>query len=159
MKKTILFLFSSWTIACSSGPAIKQTSVKKIKLDFTKCLVEDKGYNYLSISIPKGFKKKWEQSHGFCEYQFHYRDAVFYVSTDIYSGSRINIQNRFEIGIDTYARSRSLEPVDTIKEGGIQTDGRYWEEQILGSYVVGYANASATQVESFKRTINSVTKE
>jgi len=96
-------------------------------------------------------------NEGFCEYQLKYKDSlIFYVSSDIYSGSRINFKNTYAIGIDTYAKSRSLEPVDTIKNEGQQENGKYWLEYILGDVVVGYVNMPLSHEIKFKHMINTL---
>lgn len=132
---------------------------KFIKVDFSDCLIEDKKYRILSTKIPRSFKREYFNHHGFCEFRFTYPDSsVFYLSSDIYRGSRANFANVKTKNIDTYMVNRRLEPIDTIKNYGIQSDGKYWLEYILGDYVVGYSNASPKRKPEFDSAIESVTK-
>lgn len=129
------------------------------KLDFKDCLLEQKGYSALEVNIPRGYSLKKYNYHGFCEYRFKYRDSLFfYLSTEIYSGSNVNSVNRENIGIDTYAINRSMEPVDTIKNSGMQPNGNYWLEHILGGFVVGYSNVPSDRLQEFEHAVSSIKK-
>lgn len=157
MKNIIIFvLIFIFTAGCV--PSKKITSVT---LDFTKWIPEEYGYKYRYIRIDalKGHKlKKVEYKYdGWFEYQFLYKDeSVFFVSTNILEGSRLNSENLWDIGIKTLAISRSLEPVDTIKKEGVQKDGRYWSTYILGDVAVGYTNATKEKKEYFQQMLNSI---
>jgi hypothetical protein len=155
-KQVIIFSLFVFLVGCSIIPSSNR-KFKKVSLKFENCLVDDKNYQQLSVKLLKGYKLKKVEKEGFCEYRFKYKEsAYFYVSTDIYSGSYLNSKNRYNIGINTYAISRSLQPVDTILNSGIQEDGRLWKEYILGDLVVGYINCSVEIKPLFEESINSL---
>lgn len=148
-----LFIFF---MGCSIIPT-SNNKFKNVIINFENCLIDDKNYEKLSVKLLKGFKLKEVEKEGFCEYRFKYKQSTyFYITTDIYSGSYLNSKNRYNIGINTYAKSRSLHPVDTILNSGIQEDGRLWKEHILGDLVVGYINCSAEIKPLFEESINSL---
>ena len=64
--------------------------------------------------------------------------------------------NRRDIGINTYAINRNLEPIDTIRNSGIQPNGKHWLEHIMGGYVVGYANISSDNLVDFEKCLSSI---
>lgn len=125
------------------------------KLDFRNCLSDEKRYEQITIYIPKGFKKEKKEKHGFCEYRFNYTDkSVIYVSSDIYSGSSLNYGNLLNIGVNTYAKSRSLTLTDIIKSSGKNKD-LYWLEYVLGDIVIGYVNVPKNRKVEFDNVISS----
>lgn len=153
-----IFCVTFLLISCSSTLS-HSGKLKVKKMDFENCLPDKKGFNSLEINIPRGYSLKKYNYHGFCEYRFKYRDSLFfYLSTEIYSGSNVNSTNRKNLGIDTYAINRSLEPIDTIKNSGKQPNGSYWLEHILGGYVVGYSNVPPDRLKEFERAVLSVKK-
>lgn len=159
MKRIIIVLSVFLIISCSSV-SINNRGSKEINLDYTNCLVESKTYTNLRILIPDHFKSSSLNSHGYCENRFLYSDSsILYLSTNIYSGSDINWTNLESIGIDTYAKGRSLEPIDTIINQGVSRNGKFWKEYILGDYVVGYSNASFVKKKEFDDSILTIRKE
>lgn len=154
-------MFIALSVQNTFAQGKEHLKTKKVVLDFENCLLEDKGYRQIVISVPTGLKKrKLKDYHGYCEYHLKYKDgSVIFVSTNIYSGASVNIENRMLIGIDTYAKSRSIELVDTIKNTGQQKDGRYWLEYILGDVVVGYVNASIARRESYDKAISTLRRD
>ena len=99
----------------------------------------------------------WNVYHGFCEYQFQYKDSsTLYVSTDIYYGGKPNSVNRASIGINTYAIERSAELVDTFSNSGVQENGKCWMEEILGNYVVGYVNVHPDNKGKINSSLKSI---
>lgn len=158
MKVFLELLLLFFATGCSSAQInIDQIKTKVVTLDFQQCLLKVKEYSQISLEAVKGFKKKKVIKHGFCEFQLWYKDSsVFYVSTDIYSGSRLNYENLFNIGVDTYAKSRSLNPVETILNSGDQANGNYWLEHVMGDVVVGYVNASSEKKKVYDRLIKTL---
>lgn len=158
MKTFLTLSILLFVVGCSSAQINNdQIKTKVIKLDFEQCLLDDKEYNQIRIEVMKGFKKKKVVKHGFCEYQLWYKDSsVFYVSTDIYSGSRLNYENLYQIGIDTYAKSRSLNPVDTILNSGEQINDHYWLEYVMGDVVIGYVNVNSEKKKIYDQLMKSL---
>jgi hypothetical protein len=155
----LVFIIVSGCVTAQSKEASEKS--KTVLLDFRNSLLYEKGYNEIEVEIPKGLKKKRVNDyHGYREYRFTHRDgSVFYVSTNIYDGSRLNYGNLMSIGIDTYSNSRRLELVDTIKNTGAQANGRYWLEYILGDVVVGYYNASTERKPEFDKALATIRRK
>ncbi len=141
---------------CSQVPQ-KPSSIyletASLDLDFHDC-GEELNYSIIILQVASGYQlKKIVDEYGFCEYQLHYQDGtIFYVSSNIYSGSRTNYDNRLQKGIDTYSVNRRLN--DTLVVGGRQENESLWKELIVGSYAVGYLNAKDPSV--FERTIQQI---
>ena len=130
-------------LSCNSSrlvPNIEQS--RNLRLSFNRC--NGAGFLALSIQVPKGYNlKKVVDEHGFCEYQLRYESqGVLYVSSNIYSGSSLNYENRLRAGIGTYSERRTAN--DQISVNGTQGDGKYWMEKIVGKYTIGYLNVSDT---------------
>lgn len=124
-------------------------------LDFSQCFVEDKNCN-IQINIKEEYELSCNLDPGLCEYRFNYKNSsALYISTDIYCGSSLNSTNRQSIGIDIYRKNNVL---DTIRHEGMQKNGKYWLEYILGDYVVGYVNVPIEQKNEFDQMINSIQK-
>ncbi len=162
-NSSIILLFlcihiSLYGIAQCSNSSEKS---KIIVLDFTNCLLNEKKYDKIILNIPKRFiKKRVIDYHGFCEYSFKYDDgSIIYVCTDIYNGSYLNYNNRMSLDINTYAKLRSIEPIDTIKNYGMQQNGKYWLEYILGDIVIGYLNVPSEFKELFDNVIPSLKRK
>lgn len=76
--------------------------------------------------------------NSFEEYRVVFSDSsIIYLNNDEMSGSPLNFNNRYKLGITSYNRKQLL---DTLDNFGQQSDGRYWREKILGDVVVGYIN-------------------
>lgn len=166
MKNILVFLALILFASCVSSNKI----TRRVTLDFSKCVIpisdEEYGhsYKYVKISALKGYKLekitplgcKWCE---WCEYRFIYKDgSVFAVSTYFINGTRLNRDNLNDIGINTLAVHRSLEPVDTIKYEGRQKNGNYWLQYVLGDIAIGYANATIEKKEYFDQMIISLQK-
>lgn len=156
IKKYILV---ATTLFVSCAP-LKTNKVQNHRLNFEKSIPENRNYDTICIRLKKGAKKSRLEDNGCYEYQFLYSDSsIFYVSSNIYSGSRLNFQNLLTIGVDTYGINRSNNPLDTIKNAGIQSDGNFWLEYILGDVVVGYVNANHQKQQIFNKSIESLERE
>lgn len=132
-----------------------EKSVGVMTLDFSQCFIGDKNCN-IQINIKRKYKLLYNLDFGLCEYRFNYKDSsALYISTDVYCGSSLNSTNRQSIGIDIYRKNNVL---DTIRHEGLQKNGRYWLEYILGDYVVGYVNVPVEQKDEFNQMINSAQK-
>ena len=133
--------------------SLREPSLTAVTLDFQNC-GEELDYSSIKIEIPEGYElKKVDNDYGFCEYRLNYKeDVTFYVSSNIYSGSKLNYENRLNIGVETYSVNRIEN--DTIVYGGKQGNSRLWKEFIVGSYVVGYVNAIEPEV--FEQSIQSL---
>jgi hypothetical protein len=124
-------------------------------LDFSQCFVKGKNCS-IQINIKGKYKLLYNLDAGLCEYQFSYKNSsALYISTDVYSGSSLNSRNRQSLGIDIYRKSNIF---DTIRNDGLQKNGRCWLEYILGDYVVGYVNVPVEQKEEFNQMVNSIQK-
>ncbi len=130
-----------------------QNPWKELRLSFKGC-GEQIGYRAIKLDVPKGYElKKVVADHGFCEYQFWYdQGTVLYISSNIYTGSQLNYENRLYNGTSTYSQERKTN--DTIKVSGKQKDELYWMEFIQGNHVIGYINSPDSTL--FRRTVNSV---
>ena len=153
----IVLLLLLIAASCSSSKSLLFNSKT---LNFENCLSKEKNYKYIELNLPKGFIKKKVENHGFCEYRFEYQNkSTIYVSTDIYSGSRLNSDNLNSIGVNTYAISRSIILVDTIKNSGKDRNNLYWLEYVLGDVVIGYVNVPEEQKEQFEKAIASLDRK
>ena len=89
-----------------------------------------------------------------CEYRFSYPDSsIFYITTDVWSGSRINFQNRDRAGYDIYRRDK---PSDTLVVSGQMQSKKFWKEQIMGNYAYGYSNADKDKKKLFDQSGKSI---
>ena len=121
-------------------------------LDFTKCTQEAR-IKHLRINPPSGYHLSEMNEHGFCEYRFKYKDGtILYVTTDIYSGSKLNYQNRLKSNIQTYSVNRSEN--DTIRINGLGQGNTHWLEWICGSFAVGYVEVKDSAI--FNKAIKSI---
>jgi len=105
--------------------------------------------------LAKAKKKKVYPRNGRLEveYRFSYPDeSIFYFSNDVRNGSPLNYNNLFDIGIKAYNKRDQ----DTLSNEGIQNDGKYWKEQMLGKVVVGYVNVKKENKLIFDALINSI---
>ncbi len=137
MRRVILILLFG-----ISGCAIQHGSlseeIERVRLDFRNC-IPDLSYSFIDIKVPTGHKLFKTGERGFCEYMMTFPDkSVLYVSSNIYAGSSLNYLNRLNMNIMTYSTNRSEN--DTIRNNGVEADGKYWLEWIVGDYVVGYIN-------------------
>lgn len=140
MRRGILLLIICSTYGCAIQNKSLSEEVEIVRLDFTNCVPET-SYKSIDLKIPKGYKLYKSEEHGFCEYMMTLSDkSVLYVSTNIYAGSTLNYQNRLNRNIQTYSTNRSEN--DTIRNAGVERDGKFWLEWIMGNYVVGYINAT-----------------
>ena len=157
MKNIFVFFALVLFASCMSGKKI----TRHVTLDFSKCVIEEYGHNYkyVKVNVLKGYKLEKVKFMGWewCEYRFIFKDgSVFAVSTNFINGTRLNSRNLFDIGINTLAVQRSLDPVDIIRHEGLQKDGRYWLEYILGDIAVGYSNTTVEKKEYFDQMIISI---
>lgn len=102
----------------------------------------------------KGKKKKVYPQNGkiYIEYRVSYPDnSVFYISNDIWNGSRLNVENLIAIGINGHTKET---PMDTVSYSG--GEGKFWKEQFIGDIVIGYVNASPSMKDEFENAITSL---
>lgn len=153
MRRGQLLLMIIGAIACASlKPDSGKTGTKEVQLDFEQCLTNN-AFKSIDLKVSNGFKLTKHVNRGFCEYRFAYEDgSILYVSSDIYSGSELNYENRLSSGISTYSVNRSEN--DTIRSGGEEQGGRYWSEQIIGSYTVGFVQV--TDSSRFIKTLDTI---
>lgn len=132
----LLFVLSMYGCALQIGGMQSEADV--LKLDFEDDISEA-SYQLL-LRPPEGFKLSRIQEDQFYEYRLVYADkSTFYISGNIYDGSRLNAQNRYDQGIRSYSANRTL--YDTIRNAGVQSNQKYWLEWINGKYAIGYVNA------------------
>lgn len=123
-----------------------------VQLDFQNCSEENE-FESMTLLIPDGYKMTKFEEHGFCEYRFRFKDeSIFYISTNTFSGSKLNYKNRMDNDISTYSKNRSV--YDTIRNDGREYDENFWLEWINGSYTVGYVN-SPDSIQ-FNKAIKSI---
>ena len=89
------------------------------------------------------------------EYRVRFSDEniIFYISNDVWNGSQLNANNLVNKGMVGYNKKSYL---DTIANSGFQSDGKYWNETILGEIVVGCINVPPTRKDEFENIILSV---
>lgn len=149
---SLSFLFSSCIIAQDQP----YNRLKTIKLDFSDCTIISNGYEVIQIEILKGFRQEKVINEGICEYRFKYKNgAIAYVTSDVWYGSELNYGNRLSVGHDSYNKGGLL---DTIKLGGLQKNGLFWSEQIIGDIMVGYRDAPIDVGESLKSSFSKMKK-
>lgn len=149
----ILFLFSCNII----NKKVSNGDFKTLKLSFSKCVIGLDSYEKLKIDIPRNFIKKRNKNEGMCEYSFKYNDSsIFYISNNVWFGSHYNFENRHNINHLSYNR-KSLR--DTIEILGIQKNGLYWKEKIMGDVMIGYINVPKSKQKIFDEIYKSIRKE
>jgi len=144
-----MFLVSMLVYSCNS-------SVRNLQLNFEECIVTSDEYSFLKIILPKGYKRSLYSSEGRCEYRFHYKDgSIAYITNDIWSGSILNHENRLSINHSSYSKEKYL---DTIRLGGVQPNGLYWNENIVGDYMVGYLETTSEYKDLFEKAFDNISK-
>ncbi|NMH24465.1 hypothetical protein [Flavobacterium solisilvae] len=152
-KNVILIIVSLLLVKCSSTQTKEKTFNER--LNFSKCLLEEKSFDYIETKLSKGYSIKKINLKGFCEYRFVYKDSsIFYVSSNIYNGSRLNYDNLFSIGINGYNKRNTISS-DIIKNEGVNKN-LYWLEFILGDYVVGYVGVKEERKNEFNEMVKNV---
>ena len=157
MKNMILALVV-FGVGC--GGWSDKVSVKYKKYDFVLATITsdfDKERAF-QVPLPKGGNKKEHYpQHGrvYVEYRVSYPDnSVFYLSNDIWNGSRLNVENLIGIGINGHTKEA---PLDTVSYSG--GEKLFWKEQFIGDIVVGYVNASSARKDEFEAAIRNMTDE
>ena len=141
MKKINTFLLF-FLISCRSANMHDDYSL----IRFKEKLINGKNeklQDYI-IEVPKGgrlIKADYEFTGDFhMEYRIYYSDSsIFYIGNSNWTGSKLNIANRFNIGIEGINKKHEN---DSLYFSGIQKDGRYWKEEFLGDIIVGYINVN-----------------
>ncbi|MEP1032265.1 hypothetical protein [Ekhidna sp.] len=135
-------------LICIYGCAVQNADLNEslddsyVQLNFQNCEPANE-YKFLELILPPGYRMTKAEEHGFCEYRFEYKDeSILYISSNTFSGSKLNYENRLKYNIKTYSKNRSKS--DTIRNDGVEEDKKYWLEWINGSYTVGYINAVDT---------------
>ncbi|MCB9351686.1 MAG: hypothetical protein H6573_29945 [Lewinellaceae bacterium] len=109
----------------------------------------------LLLPYPKKERKKKvypQNGNIYIEYRVSYPDnSVFYLSNDIWNGSRLNVENLIAIGINGHTKET---PMDTVLYSG--GEGKFWKEQFIGDIVIGYVNASPSMKDEFENAITSL---
>lgn len=156
--KRLLFVCACVLFSCSNTKKNTKRQISEYTLNFKDCYVEknnmtDLDYEKIKVFLPKkNVKIEKIESHGFCEYQFLFKNGeIFYITTDIYNGSKLNSKNLFEIRKEIYFKNRSL-ATDTIKNSGRNED-KHWSENILGNIVLGYVNITEDDKKYFDEAI------
>jgi hypothetical protein len=129
---------------------------KNLHLNFRDCLVTSDEYSILGVTLPKGYKRSLYSSEGKCEYRFSYKNgSIAYIANDIWSGSILNYENRKSINHSSYSKEKYL---DTIRLEGVQSNGLFWREDVVGDYMVGYLDASAEYKDLFEKAFDDILK-
>ncbi len=151
MRRGIL-LFIVALCGCALQNTPSNNDLKDFRLDFTNCNQNE--LQFLTIKVPGDYKIHKTTEHGFCEYMMTSKknNSIVYVSSNTITGSSLNYENRLNNKIETYSINRSER--DTIKNSGLESDGEFWLEWIMGSYVIGYVNVQDSAF--FNSAIDSV---
>ncbi len=161
MKNAIILFAISLSFSCSmkvANEALKHDQ-KRFKFSLKTIDSDYKEDKVFAVLLPKaGKKKKYYPHFGeiYTEYRIYYGDSsVFYISNDIWKGSRLNSENLYKAGIRGHTKKRLF---DTVSYYGLQGNGRYWEEAMLGEVVLGYSNVPISRKEEFDKAVSSVRK-
>lgn len=156
MKDFALMIFIVLVyVSCSSSSKVT-SRIKTYLFQMTTVSSDFENEQKIEIQLPKGKKTKIYPHNGkvYIEYQISYPDkSIFYVTNDIWNGSRLNVKNLVQIGINGHTKERLL---DTISYSGGETN--FWKEQFIGDIVVGYNNASNSRKSEFEKAIKSIKK-
>ncbi|MBK8705371.1 MAG: hypothetical protein IPN33_18570 [Saprospiraceae bacterium] len=154
IKQIMALTISACVLSCAINQS--QRSDKIMKLNFSKCIISSEAFKYIIVKIPRGYSKNYIENEGICEYRFAYKDgSIVYISSDVWYGSSLNVENRHAMGHESYNKKALL---DTIILSGIQTNTKYWSEQIIGDILLGYVNASEDKRTLFEYAFSSIKK-
>lgn len=155
-KITQLFALVIILFNCKCTTQKKVHTKSHVILDFKACDRNEKQYDFIQIDITKNFKKYKMIDDAFCEYRFINKDkSIIYVSSDIYSGSRLNYKNLYDIGINNYYPKKTMFS-DTIKNQGKDAQNLYWLEYLLGDVVIGYTKVPIENKQKYDTLISSL---
>ena len=161
MKKIIILFVALMSFSCNQKVAngIVRHTEKRFNFPLTTVTSDFDEKEVFTVLLPKSGKKEKHYPHFgkiYTEYRVYYRDSsTFYISNDIWNGSQLNAGNLYEIGIRGHTKEDFL---DTVSYHGLQENGRYWEETMLGEVVVGYSNVPRSRKEEFDKAVSSVKK-
>lgn len=90
------------------------------------------------------------------EYRITHPDsALLYITNTYFDGGELNLKNRIHAEIGGYHRDF---PFDTLRNQGVQENGLFWKEYVLGDIAIGYLNVSKKNKELFDKSVESVKK-
>lgn len=146
-----LLLISCFFSCVSSRKLIDGYSVIRYKEHIG---VSSEIQDYL-LDVPKGGRLiKQNSGDGYRQYVVQFSDSsIVYIMNDSWSGSRLNIQNRYNSNIMSINRKSNS---DTLIFSGKQKNGNYWKEKILGKIVVGYVNVNPSEKQVYDTSIESI---
>jgi hypothetical protein len=112
------------------------------------------------LDVPKKYKKiktQGDTHYGFEVKVIYYADSsIIYIGNNVHEGSILNFQNRMRGGYASFAKKSSL---DTIYMTGIQSNGNFWRENILGNVVIGYLNVPSNKKEVYDRALATLRRK
>lgn len=114
----------------------------------------------LTMEVPKGGKLRKGTYDFTGDYHVEYRitfldSSILYIGNSNETGSRLNIVNRVAVGIDALYKDHAL---DSLYLGGKQSNGRFWKENILGNFIVGYVNVPFSRKDQFDKALTTIKK-
>ena len=155
MKKMSLALILIFCFGCGDWLGKISDTEKDYSFLLTTIVSDFEQEKTFVAPLPKrGKKEKVYPQNGkiYVEYRVSYPDnSIFYLSNDIWNGSRLNVENLIEIGINGHTKET---PMDTVMYSG--GEGRFWKEQFIGDIVVGYVDASPLMKIEFEKAITSL---
>lgn len=113
-----------------------------------------------NIEVPR-FGKLTKGTYDFTgdyhsEYRIVYVDSsILYIGNDNLNGSKLNVVNRVNIGVRGITKNLN----DSLYLEGVQENGRYWKESILGEIVIGYVNVKKIERDKFDKALQSLIKQ
>lgn len=142
MKRCVPIFLAAMMFGCTAVNQGENTE-RSFKLNFKNCTPE-LGLASIKLSLDRSYRKdEITDIHGYCEYRFfHPSGLIIYFSSNVYSGSTLNLKNRLDVNIDTYSNNRSVS--DTVRNSGQENDGTYWMEWVRGNFVAGFINCVDT---------------
>jgi hypothetical protein len=151
--RLIIFLVGCILYSCRSSElkTIKIKTVEVVDLTVEKYAEDVIVYHF---KIPKtGFQNKSFKSEHAAAIFFTYKDSsLIYFYEDQLSVTP-NITNIEQTG---GLKRKSL--IDTIYYGGIQRNGRVWQEQVLGEIIIGYRDVPPDRKKEFDTALASIKK-
>jgi hypothetical protein len=82
--------------------------------------------------------------------------SIIYLADDEWRGSSLNFSNLASQGVHSLNRRIVF---DTLCHEGVQSNGRYWKQIILGQVALGYTNATPERKEAYDAALSSFRKK
>lgn len=112
------------------------------------------------MDVPEGYKRVKVQTdiHSGLENKvIYYQDSsLIYIGNNIYEGSILNFQNRLKAGFASFSKDSDL---DTVKMSGLQSNGNFWREDVIGRVVIGYLNVPPDKKVEYDKALATLRRK